>query len=142
VLGSAHRVAAMFGGWLAAVSGAWFIVGPPLSQLWGSPTIGDPTGGTTRRTMEYIAFFGGLGAVIVFLAAFALARFAVVGVREAELARAATTEEEYEAVPTTRATTTTPPATSTATSTEPDAEAETTGRHHLLWHRSKHAAVR
>jgi hypothetical protein len=84
VMGSANRVAAMFGGWLAAVSGAWFIVGVPLSALWGSPTIGDPTGDTTRRVWEYIGFFGGLGAVIVFLAAFALGRFAVVGVKETE----------------------------------------------------------
>lgn len=82
-LGSSHRLVAMFGGWLAAVSGAWFVVGLPLSTLWGSPTVGDPLGSTTRQTFEYIAHFGGLGAVIVFFAALAIGRLAVVGVRDA-----------------------------------------------------------
>lgn len=100
VLASSHRVLAMFGGWLAAVSGAWFIVGPPLSPIWGSPTIGDPTGGTTRQAVEYLGFFGGLGAVIVFLAAFALGRFTVVSVRDVERAeRLRTPEEAIEAPP-------------------------------------------
>lgn len=79
---SANRLTAMFGGWLAAASGAWFIVGMPLSSVWGSPTVGAPTGSSTRQAFEYIAMFGGLGAVIAFLAAFALGRFAVVGARE------------------------------------------------------------
>jgi hypothetical protein len=87
-LGSANRLAAMFGGWLAAVSGAWFVLGMPLSSIWGSPTVGGPVGGTTRRAVEYLGFFGGLGAVIVFFAALALGRFAVLGVREAEWAAA------------------------------------------------------
>lgn len=86
VLVSSHRVMAMLGAWLAAVSGAWFIVGAPLSPIWGSPTIGDPTGGTLHQAAEYVGFFGGLGAVIVFLAAFALGRFAVVSVRDVERA--------------------------------------------------------
>lgn len=80
---SANRLAAMFGGWLAALSGAWFVLGMPLSTAWGSPTVGVATGGTTRQVVEYIGFFGGLGAAIVFLAAFALGRFAVLGAREA-----------------------------------------------------------
>jgi len=95
-LGSANRLAAMFGGWLAALSGAWFVVGMPLSSAWGSPMVGAPTGGTTRQVAEYIGFFGGLGAAIVFLAAFALGRFAVLGVREAEwAAQSAATDDRY-----------------------------------------------
>ena len=82
-LGSANRLTATFGGWLAAASGAWFIVGMPLSSVWGSATVGGAVGSTTRQAFEYVGFFGGLGAVIVFLAAFALGRFAVLGVREA-----------------------------------------------------------
>jgi hypothetical protein len=82
-LGSANRLVAMFGGWLAAVSGAWFILGMPLSSIWGSPTVGGPVGGTTRQAVEYLGIFGGLGAVIVFFAALALGRFAVLGAREA-----------------------------------------------------------
>jgi hypothetical protein len=30
---------------------------------------GEPIGGTTRQFLEYVGFFGGLGVVIVFLAA-------------------------------------------------------------------------
>jgi hypothetical protein len=82
VLGSAHRVMAMFGGLLAAASGAWFVLGASLSTLWDGPTAGDPTGDTTRQVLEYVGFFGGLGVAIVYLAAIASGRFAVVGVRE------------------------------------------------------------
>lgn len=88
VMGSANRVAATFGGWLAAAGGAWFVLGVPFSTLWGSPTVGSAVGSSTRQLFEYIGFFGGLGVVIVLLAAFALGRFAVLGVREAERARA------------------------------------------------------
>lgn len=88
VMGSANRLAATFGGWLAAAGGAWFVLGVPFSTLWGSPTVGNAVGGSTRQLFEYIGFFGGLGVVIVLLAAFALGRFAVLGVREVERARA------------------------------------------------------
>lgn len=84
VLMSAHRVLATLGGWLAALGGAWFVVGVPLSATWDSPSVGSPTGGSTRQVLEYLGFFGGLGVVIVFLAALAVGRFAVVGVREAQ----------------------------------------------------------
>jgi hypothetical protein len=86
VLGSANRAIAMFGGWLAALSGAWFVLGVPLSATWEGPTVGEPIGGTTRQVLEYVGFFGGLGVAIVFLAALALGRFAVVGVRETRTA--------------------------------------------------------
>lgn len=86
-LGTAHRAIATLGGWLAALSGAWFILGVQLSTIWNGPTIGAPTGATaTRQALEYVGFFGGVGTAIVFFAAFALGRFAVVSVRDAELA--------------------------------------------------------
>lgn len=91
---SANRLVAMFGGWLAAVSGAWFVLGATLSSIWGSPGLGAPTGGTTRHAFEYIGMLGGLGAVIVFFAAFALGRFTVRGVREAEWLAARTAADE------------------------------------------------
>jgi hypothetical protein len=125
-LGSANRVVATLGGWLAALSGAWFILGVPLSAIWGSPTVGDPIGGTTRQAVEYVGFFGGLGVVIVFLAAFALGRFAVVGVRESERApQSVPTEERVGTAPT----------------AAPVGEQETTGRR-LHWHSSKHVRAR
>jgi hypothetical protein len=124
VLGSANRAAATLGGWLAALSGAWFVLGVPLSTTWEGQTVGEPIGGTTRQAFEYVGFFGGLGVVIVFLATFALGRFAVVGVREVERAEQAVTPEE-------RVTTQAAP--------EPEQEAE--GRHRFRWRRSKQAGA-
>jgi hypothetical protein len=91
LLGSANRAFAAFGAWLAALAGAWFIIGPTLSRLWvssGFPQIGSPVGGRLGRAVGLIGFFTGLGLVIVFLAALALGRLAVVGTRDAELATA------------------------------------------------------
>ena len=91
LLGSANRAFAAFGAWLAALAGAWFIIGPTLSRLWvssGFPQIGSPVGGRLGRAVGLIGFFTGLGVVIVFFAALALGRLAVVGTRDAELAAA------------------------------------------------------
>jgi len=43
---------------------------------------GTPVGGTLTRVVEQIGFFAGLGVVIVFLAALALGRLSVVGIRD------------------------------------------------------------
>lgn len=86
VLVSGHRVIAALGAWLAALGGLWFVVGGVLSTLWtatAAPATGTPVGGTLARAVEDIGFFTGLGAVIVFLAAVALGRFSVFGVRGA-----------------------------------------------------------
>ena len=93
LLFSGNRAFAAFGAWLAALAGAWFIIGPTVSRLWASsgfPQIGSPVGGTLRRTVEEIVFFTGLGVVIVFFAALALGRLAVVAARDVELATAGT----------------------------------------------------
>jgi len=91
VLANKIRPVAMLGGWLAALGGGWFAVGGVLSGLWmkGGATAtgtGTPVGGTVARVVEQIGFFTGLGVVIVFLAALALGRLAVVGVKDAKLA--------------------------------------------------------
>jgi hypothetical protein len=88
VLASKFRPAVFFGAWLAALSGAWFAVGGILSVLWakdGVTMAGSPVGGTAARVAEQIGFFAGLGVVIVFLAALALGRFTVIGVRETKI---------------------------------------------------------
>jgi large conductance mechanosensitive channel protein len=93
LLSSANRAFAAFGAWLAALAGAWFVLGPTVSRLWASSgfsQIGSPLGGTLRRTVVEISYFAGLGVVIVFFAALALGRLAVVATRDAELAAAAT----------------------------------------------------
>jgi MFS family permease len=91
VLVSAYRPAAHLGAWLAAVSGAWFvlggIVGPTWSGVHMSP--GTPVGGTTMRALEQIGFFTGLGVLIVAMAAVALGRFSVISVRDAKRAERA-----------------------------------------------------
>jgi hypothetical protein len=91
-LASANRAFAAFGAWLAALGGAWFTVGVPLSALWadqGDMRLGQALGGTTRQVVEQITLLYGLGVVAVFLAAVALGRLAVVGVKDARLAEEA-----------------------------------------------------
>ena len=99
LLVSAFRPAAMFGAALAAAGGAWFAVGHLLGPVWGSGATlgvqgsipaafnpGTPIGGPLHMVAENLAFFTALGVVIVFLAAVALGRLAVVGARETQIA--------------------------------------------------------
>jgi hypothetical protein len=89
VLASARRPLAILGAFVAVLGGAWFVVGNLLSALWnhGIPEAGIPVGGNlTRLALEELGFFIGLGVIIVFFAALALGRFAVVGVKETALA--------------------------------------------------------
>lgn len=78
------------GAWLGVVGGAWFVTGQHFSELWnhGVPQTGPALGGTGHRVAEQLAYFTGLGALIVAIAAFALGRMAVRSVRDAELAAA------------------------------------------------------
>lgn len=88
VLISALRPVAIVGAWLAAISGAWFVIGSALAALWtnGVVTQGTPVGGTLVRTVEQIGFYTGLGVAVVFLAALALGRFSVITVRDGRIA--------------------------------------------------------
>jgi hypothetical protein len=83
-LASASRPVAMFGAWLAGLSGAWFAVGNLIGRAWTGSGLsaGRPVGGTLARAVEQIGFFTGLGVAIAFVAALALGRFTVVGIRE------------------------------------------------------------
>lgn len=87
VLFSANRATAVFGSWLAALGGAWFVLAAPLAAIWRGTTTnpaGTPLGtSTTLHALEQIGIFTGLGVVIVFLAALSLGRFTVRGAREA-----------------------------------------------------------
>ncbi len=92
LLVSARRPVAMFGAFVAALGGAWFVVGNLVSTLWngGTPEAGVPVGSTLNRlAIEELGFFIGLGVVIVFFAAVALGRCAVIGVKDAALAERA-----------------------------------------------------
>jgi hypothetical protein len=85
LIGVASRGIGLWAGWLTALAGAWFAVGPIISKLWtadGQPQTGTPVGTTSQAVIEQIGFFTGLGVVIVFLAAAAIGRFSVIGVRD------------------------------------------------------------
>ncbi|MFC5746120.1 hypothetical protein [Actinomadura rugatobispora] len=85
VLVAAGRVLAMTGALLAALGGAWFVVGRPVAALWDVQGVGAPLGTEEgRRLAEDLSGFSALGVVAVFLAALALGRFAVAGARDAE----------------------------------------------------------
>jgi hypothetical protein len=127
VLVSASRPTAMFGAGLAAAGGAWFALGTVLSPIWPAAATlnsGSPAGTTMLiRQLEHLGFFTGLGVVIVFVAALALGRLTVVGVRDARLAGRAVTAPEPEPAPADTTTTTTTPVANTASS----AKTTTTG---------------
>jgi hypothetical protein len=72
---SGSRAVAMFGGWLAVLGGAWFVVGGQFAPVLRIGTVGDPIANTERkRAMLEVTYFSGLGALIVFLGGIALAR--------------------------------------------------------------------
>jgi len=86
---SGNRATAMFGGWLAAFAGAWFVVGRALASTLQIGEIGHPVAATdARRAVLEICYFSGLGALIVFLAGAVLARLSVRMARDVESARA------------------------------------------------------
>jgi hypothetical protein len=73
-----NRVAAILGGWLAVLAGAWFVVGGQLAPLLGIGSAGDPVAATERkRAVLEVTYFSGLGALITFVGGVALARTAV-----------------------------------------------------------------
>ncbi|GEL19016.1 hypothetical protein [Pseudonocardia asaccharolytica] len=84
---SGHRLGAGFGAWLALVGGIWFIIGPTVSQLWGTQgpaaPIGPPIGGTVLVMFEQLGYYYALGALVTTLAAGALGRISVRSVRDA-----------------------------------------------------------
>jgi hypothetical protein len=107
---SGNRLSAMVGGWLAAAAGAWFVVGTVISPWWSAGNIGSPTGSTDHAVWERLGMFSGLGVLIVFLAATALGRASVIGIRDIEAGRARQVDLTDDDTRTTR---TTEPATTT-----------------------------
>ena len=90
LLVSGNRATAMFGGWLAAIGGAWFVVGRTLASTLRLGDIGHPIATTeAKRAAIEIASFSGLGALIVFLGGAVLARMSVRTARDVEYARQA-----------------------------------------------------
>jgi hypothetical protein len=78
LLVSGSRASAMFGGWLAVLGGAWFVVGRVFASTLQIGDVGQPTASTDlKRALLEVTYFTGLGALIVFLGGAALARVAV-----------------------------------------------------------------
>jgi hypothetical protein len=84
---STHRLSATFGAWLAAASGAWFVLGTTLAPFWSAGNIGVPSGSGHHTVYEQLGMFSGLGVVIVLLAAIAIGRASIVGVRDVTAAQ-------------------------------------------------------
>lgn len=88
LLTSRNRASAMIGGWLAVLGGAWFVVGRALAGPLGLGNPGSPVAVTdAKRVTLELAYFSGLGALIILLAAMALGRISVRSVRDAAYVR-------------------------------------------------------
>ncbi len=75
---SRSRATAMFGGWLAVLGGVWFIVGRAFAAALRIGDVGQPVAATdVKRAVLEIAYFSGLGALIVFFGGGVLARLTV-----------------------------------------------------------------
>ena len=98
LLTSGNRATAMFGGWLAGIAGAWFVVGRALAPTLRLGDVGQPLAGTdAKRAAIEIAYFSGLGALIVFLGGAVLARVTIRTARDVELAHQAALAQSTDA---------------------------------------------
>ncbi|AKS34623.1 hypothetical protein [Mycolicibacterium goodii] len=88
LLTSGNRASAMLGGWLAALGGVWFVIGRALAGPLGLGDVGSPVAVTdAKRVTLELAYFSGLGALIILLSAMALGRLSVRSVRDVAYAR-------------------------------------------------------
>jgi hypothetical protein len=86
LLVSRNRATAMFGGWLAVIAGAWFVVGRAMAGPLRLGDAGTPVAVIeTKRVVLELVYFYGLGALIIFLGAVALGRISVRSVRDVEI---------------------------------------------------------
>lgn len=83
LLVSGNRLITSLGGWLAALAGAWLIVGSSLAGVLslnlGRP---DPARSTGTQAAAQLLLFYGVGAAILVSAAMALGRLSVLTVRD------------------------------------------------------------
>jgi hypothetical protein len=93
---SRNRATAMFGAWLSIVAGAWFVVGRVVATTLPIGQIGAPVAPTdVKAAWLELAYFYGLGALIIFFGATALGRVSVRSVRDvAAIERSAATRDQ------------------------------------------------
>jgi hypothetical protein len=95
LLTSRNRAAAMFGGWLTVLAGAWFVIGRALAGPLGLGDPGTPVAVTdAKRVSLELAYFSGLGAAIVFVGALVLGRLSVRSLRDVAYAHRPVTAME------------------------------------------------
>ncbi len=89
LIASKDRASAVFGGWLAVLGGAWFVVGPAFAPVLRIGEVGDPVASAQlKRAWLEVAYFSGLGALIVFLGGAVLARLVARLARDVRAAEA------------------------------------------------------
>ncbi len=70
----------------AAAAGAWFVVGRALAAPLALGNVGSPVAVTdAKRVVLELAYFPGLGALVVFLVGLAVGRLSVRSVRDVEI---------------------------------------------------------
>ena len=113
LLRSRNRAAAMFGGWLSVIAGAWFVVGRVMATTLTIGEIGAPVAETdTKAAWLELTYFYGLGALMIFFGAMALGRLSVRSERDISYAqRAVTTRHDRHADVTEESTLETEPST-------------------------------
>ncbi|MCV7228754.1 hypothetical protein [Mycolicibacterium komossense] len=83
LLTSRNRATAMLGGWLGVIAGAWFVIGRASAQALTIGDIGVPSATTPAKTAVLeLAFFSGIGALMIFLAAAAVGRLSIRSLRD------------------------------------------------------------
>jgi hypothetical protein len=88
LLSSRNRFTAMLGAWLTVFAGAWFVVGRALAGPLGLGDVGTPIAATeSGRVGLELAYFYGLGALIIFLGGIALGRLSIRSARDVRYAQ-------------------------------------------------------
>ncbi|WP_062993006.1 hypothetical protein [Nocardia anaemiae] len=88
MLASRNRLVASFGAWLAVAAGLWFVIGPILAHTLKIGDVGEPVATSDlKRALLQLAYFYGLGALILFFAATSLGRLSVRSARDIAFAR-------------------------------------------------------
>jgi hypothetical protein len=101
LLAGGPRISGRFGALMALLAGAWFAIGPSLSEIWhigGAQGIGHGT--ATVQGLEMLSMHTGLGVVVAALAAYALPGYvAALPARAATTAAGATAADAPLAAP-------------------------------------------
>ena len=88
LLASRNRATAMVGAWITVLAGAWFVVGRAFADVLGLGDVGRPLASTDEKyAVLDLAYFSGVGALIVFLGALALGRLSVRTLRDVQYAQ-------------------------------------------------------